>query len=974
MADNIVGQIALELGVNTDDFKKQLRSLGKTTKSSIGGVTDVLKKVAPAVAAAFSVKAIVNFSKECLSLGSDLAEVQNVVDVTFGSMSGAVDEWAKNAMTSFGMSEKVAKEYMGQFGAMSKAFGNTEQMAYDQATALTGLAGDVASFYNMTTEEAFTKLKAVYTGETEGLKALGVVMTQTALDEYAMANGFGKTTKAMSEQEKVALRLAFVTDRLSGASGDFARTADGWANQTRVLALRFDAIKASIGQGLINALLPVVRVLNTILERLQVVADAFSDFMSNLFGDAGSMSSAVGSAASGTGAISSNLGDAASSAKAIKKTLAGFDQLNILSSGSDDSSSGATSGGTSGGASTITPTIEEPTIASGAAAKVLEWINSLPKLKFDVDWEAVGSNMKNGFLNLWESVKDWAHFVLTISINIINDLGLDNLITKLSELWLAFTELIQSITEVLTPALTTFYEEAISPVVKWIGEKLAEAIQLVIDLFKDLGQWITDNKDGVVAAFGAIAAGLAAYKVALGITTLIDEFKSGTIGASVAQWALNAAMNANPIALLVAALAALVAGFIILWNNCEGFRNFFINMWEAIKTAFQAFVDFMSPAIEAIKGFFVSLWQKMTEIWNAISQSLTPLVNEIVGAFQMAWDVIKLIWSYVQPFFAGIWEGIKSIFSIVGEWFKLIFGIAWEEIKAIWSVVVAWFTLLWENIKAVFSVVGEWFKGIFNIAWEAIKAIWNSVVAYFEMVWAGIKAVFAVVKGVLSGDFTDAWDAIKNVWDKAQKYFDSIWDGIKNIFGAVGDYFKNTFSAAWEAIQKVFSNFGTFFSGLWDTIKNTFSAIGTKIGDAIGDSVKAGINGVIASVEGIVNTFIKTINGAITLINKIPGVNIGKLNEIDIPRLATGGYVAANTPQLAIIGDNKREGEIVAPESKITEAVMAAFRQFLPLFNNGGNNKPIYLTIKLGDGTFWEGFVDYHNDIVKRTGDTPLLV
>ena len=92
-----------------------------------------------------------------------------------------------------------------------------------------------------------------------------------------------------------------------------------------------------------------------------------------------------------------------------------------------------------------------------------------------------------------------------------------------------------------------------------------------------------------------------------------------------------------------------------------------------------------------------------------------------------------------------------------------------------------------------------------------------------------------------------------------------------------------------------------------------------------------------------------------------------------IPQLASGGYVKANTPQLAIIGDNKREGEIVAPESKITEAVAAAFRQFMPMFG-GGNKQPIYLTVKLGDGTFWEGFVDYHNDIVRRTGDTPLLV
>ena len=255
---NVVGQIALELGINADTFKKQLKSLGKTVNAETTSMTKTLGKLGTVVAGTFAVGKIISFSKACIQLGSDLAEVQNVVDVTFGEMSGAVDSWAKNAMTQFGLSEKVAKEYVGQLGAMSKAFGNSTQEAYNQATELAGLVGDVASFYNLTTDEAFTKLKAVYTGETESLKSLGVVMTQTALDEFALAKGYGKTTKAMTEQEKVSLRLAFVTDRLSGASGDFMRTADGWANQTRVLTLRFDALKATLGQGFINVLTPLL--------------------------------------------------------------------------------------------------------------------------------------------------------------------------------------------------------------------------------------------------------------------------------------------------------------------------------------------------------------------------------------------------------------------------------------------------------------------------------------------------------------------------------------------------------------------------------------------------------------------------------------------------------------------------------------------------------------------------------------------
>lgn len=117
---------------------------------------------------------------------------------------------------------------------MANAFGFSEKESYKMSTALTGLAGDVASFYNISQDEAFTKLKSVFSGETETLKDLGIVMTQTALDQYALANGFGKTTSAMTEQEKVALRYAFVQQQLQNATGDFSRTSDQWANQIRI--------------------------------------------------------------------------------------------------------------------------------------------------------------------------------------------------------------------------------------------------------------------------------------------------------------------------------------------------------------------------------------------------------------------------------------------------------------------------------------------------------------------------------------------------------------------------------------------------------------------------------------------------------------------------------------------------------------------------------------------------------------------
>ena len=191
------------------------------------------------------------------------------------------------------------------------------------------------------------------TGETESLKDLGVVMTQSALDAYALANGYGKTTSAMSEMEKVSLRYQFVQEQLSLASGDFIRTSDGWANQVRVLKLQFDSLKATIGQGLINVLTPVIKVINTIIGKLMGLANAFKAFTEMVTGkrSGGGTASAsagmsdVADAADAAGDAVSGTGNAAKkAAKELRGVTTGIDELNIIQA-PDASGTGAGAGG-----------------------------------------------------------------------------------------------------------------------------------------------------------------------------------------------------------------------------------------------------------------------------------------------------------------------------------------------------------------------------------------------------------------------------------------------------------------------------------------------------------------------------------------------------------------------------------------------------------------------------------------------------
>ncbi|MDU7031963.1 MAG: hypothetical protein E6357_30380 [Clostridiales bacterium] len=493
----------------TAKMSKAFSKVGSAIKMALGAV---------------SIGAITSFAKSCIDLGSDLAEVQNVVDVTFGSMSSEVDKFAKNAIAQFGLSELTAKKYMGTYGAMAKAFGMNTQQAYDMSAAITGLTGDVASFYNLSTDESYTKLKSIFTGETESLKDLGVVMTQTALDQYALNNGFGKTTAQMTEQEKVMLRYQFVMAQLGIAQGDFARTSDGWANQTRVLQLRFDQLRATIGQGLINALTPVLKILNGIIERLQVAAQAFTSFTAALFGKSTQQSAnpipkqdigggsdladSTGQAADNTGDIAGNLKDGADQAKKIQLALMGFDQINKLSSPLDDTNTPSGGGteipgydGLDGSVlSDVNKELEDINKNAEKAANAVKNFLKGVKEAAEPTTKALKKLWDEGLSKLanftWTAIKDfWENFLkpmgkwmlgeqglprfLNITNDLLNEIDWKKLNKSLSDL---FTEL-QKPAQFVWTGLMDFYENFLKPLAKW---SMNEGLPRFIDATKDM--------------------------------------------------------------------------------------------------------------------------------------------------------------------------------------------------------------------------------------------------------------------------------------------------------------------------------------------------------------------------------------------------------------------------------------------------------------------------------------------------------
>ena len=315
-------------------------------KKGISGISTSLKGITKLVAAAFSVKVIYNFTKACIQAASDLEEVQNVVDTVFGESSAIIDNFAKNAVKSLGLSELSAKKYASTMGAMLKSMKLSDKQVLVMSQNMTALAGDMASFYNLSGDEAFNKIRAGISGETEPLKQLGINMSVANMEAYALSQGIDKSYNSMTQAEQAILRYNYLLDVTGDAQGDFARTSGNWANQVRVLSEQWNTFKSVLGSSFIQVLTPVIQALNMIMGKLILAGQYFQRFIYMITG----VKPETKAASKAVENLGGSLDNATKKAKKTEKALKGlqsFDKLNVLDSGSgsDSDSDGGGAGG-----------------------------------------------------------------------------------------------------------------------------------------------------------------------------------------------------------------------------------------------------------------------------------------------------------------------------------------------------------------------------------------------------------------------------------------------------------------------------------------------------------------------------------------------------------------------------------------------------------------------------------------------------
>lgn len=819
-------------------------------------------------------------------------------------------------------------------------------------------------------------------------------MTQTALDSYALANGFGKTTSKMTEAEKVALRYKFVQDQLSFAIGDFADTSTGWANQVRILQLQFDSLKATIGQGLIAAFSPVIQVLNAIIGKLITAANAVKAFFNLLGGKTGGGSAKTLTA--GTDAVaksadnaSSALGGTGSAAKkaanSVKTATTGLDELNIIS---PDTSSGSGSGSGSGGAGGgyAAEDFDFGTAEAGADAvsekmqKIVDLLNDLKNSFTAGFWDALGDT------SVFDSIQNNLDRIKTALTNIFTDSDVQAKAYECANtISYAFGQIAGSVVSIgasiadgLTGAIANYLEQNTPRIQGYIISMMDVAGQIASqagDYAEACGVIFEVFRSDSAKQIGADLIGIFADAF-MGVTELIGSFVADVYNVLVQPIIDNAELIKTTIE---GTLSAIEPVFATLKGLVDELVDKAVSVYNEhisplLDSLAQGFSEIATTLLEAYNTYILPVLEELGQRFPELQTALSPVIDKFMEFGGKCADAVKLLWeNVVQPFIEWF---IANVAPIISEQLQLAIDIFFTFYESISEVIEGALDILngiidflvgvftgdweqaWTGVKEILSGIWEIIKGLVSLAVNAVRDVvigaWNLIKTTTSTVWNGIKTLLSTlwnyIKSLATSLFTaikdklaEIWDTIKSkietVWNAVKQFFSDVWNGIKDTVSGLVDAIHDKISSVMDTIKTGIQTALDTIKGKWEEIWGGLKTTTVQIFDDIWNGIKGAINSILSGVETMANGVVRGINKMIDALNNLSfdvpdwvpeiggetfGLNIPNLSEISLPRLANGGYVQANTPQLAMIGDNRTQGEIVSPEDKLQEMAARA--------------------------------------------------
>lgn len=652
-----VDELQVLITANTTALQKEIAktnstiaSLKKSADKTQGGVTSAFKKLKTGIVALGIGKVI----KDSIQLGMDAIESDNLFEVSMGNMADSVRDWSEEVGNALGLSATEMRKNVGTIYNMTTSMGLAEDNALKMSKGITLLANDMASFYNLSTDEAFNKINAGITGETEPLKRLGILVDENTVKQVAYQQGIAETGTELTQQQKVLARYVAILQQTGNAQGDLARTLDSPANQLRQLKSQVQNLGIAFGSFLtpmIQAVIPYVTAFTKVITYALNTLSKFLGLKST------SASDETAKISSNIGGIGSGLDDANKKAKNLKGTLAGFDEMNVLTDNSSDSSSSG-SGGSAGGdigfdlgdydagldqINSKVDTIVENMMSSFSTIKdVVQGIwNSEPiqafagavttygQFLFDY-WSTLG-------INLWQNLQTtWSNIELDVT----------TILTNMSLLWTAFwTDLDvgiqtwgQPIINGVNKIFNSIWKDAFDPYIKLITKTWADFSGILVDLWNEHGKPLVDN-------IGEFA------------TNIIDLFQSiwdkviepiVTPFLETLSWLWDKHLKG-----MIKAIGDLVGSVI---NGALEIYNKFIHpilTWLLDKLA-PAWA-FLSSTVIGIVGTIIGV---ISDLITGITKVLRGIIDFIVGVFTGNW---RKAWDGVKSVFSGIWDALTGV-------------------------------------------------------------------------------------------------------------------------------------------------------------------------------------------------------------------------------------------------------------------------------------------------------------------------
>lgn len=879
-------------------FSNTTKSI-KSTRSGFKGLASTIGKF---YATYWLVMRAVGKIGGAVDLASQLTEVQNVVDTTFGDMASKVDDFTKTSIQDFGMSELTVKQISSRFQALGTSIGiSSEQVANGTAVAnkalmsqnntlykttdsmadmslnLTRLAGDMASFYDVDQADVAKSLQSIFSGTIAPLRRYGLDLTQATLSEWAMKNGLDANIKSMTQAEKVLLRYNYVMANTQAAQGDFAKTANTWANSVRVLKQEFQAWGSIIGSVIINALKPFVQALSKVMLKVISFTRTVADALGAIFGwtieisGGGATVDGMEDIAGGVGDIGDSADKSNKKAQKLKKTLLSIDEIHALDDNSDSGSGGGSGSGGSGGGgagggvdsslkktdgllekykSSIKDLYSLGKYIGDALASAMEsidwkkiyqkadnfgkgladFLNGLisPRLFYDLGATIAGSlNTALHFLNSFGTTFDWTNFGLSIA-NGINGF-FENfdfaLLAKTINAW------VQGIYTMLTTENVS-WKDVLKGITDFLSNLDIKTVEIIVGTL--LIEKIISLKLGSVAL--AFIGKSLSKAIAQAIASKIGfELVEGAgIGTAIMQAfkTIFASLSTNLGLLIEGLFSGLSLGDAIT----AAFGTGAVDLLATIGSAFSAIAGTILSIVNFVKmlkdGFS---W--INEILMVIGVALATIGAILAGVAALPAVIVGAIVAAVSTIVVLVkdnWNAICELFSTVGDWFnENVIEPVVSFFKDMWKTISGFFGSLWKDIVTVWQGASKWFSStVIEPIVGFFKGFATRAQQIFQGVWIIIQAIWIVASSwfnnnvitPISNLFNFLKTLIQTTIQTAKDFVFSTWQGVASWFsGTVIQPISNFFNMLKAGITSALSVAKNFVISTWQSVAGWFN-------------------------------------------------------------------------------------------------------------------------------------------------------